>query len=105
MDDCATIIGYIKGTEKDADRYVEEYNSACDREWQKVWWEELKKMKDRDKITAGDLHCAGGPEHGYSSQQQDQRREQRQQKPQSVCGTAEQQIVCVLFFAQRQSRG
>ena len=44
MDDCATIVGYIKGTEKDADRYVEEHNSACDREWKKVWWEELKKL-------------------------------------------------------------
>lgn len=42
QDDCATIIGYIKGTENDAGRYVEEYNKKCERYWQEVWLEELE---------------------------------------------------------------
>ena len=43
-DDAATILGYIKGTEEEADKFCEVYNSECLYEWQEVYYEKLSKL-------------------------------------------------------------
>ena len=45
QDDCATILGYIEGTEEDAEKYCQEYNALPERRYyDKVEWEELNKL-------------------------------------------------------------
>lgn len=45
QDDCATILGYIEGTEEDAERYCEEYNAPLKgTPWNGVEWMELDKL-------------------------------------------------------------
>lgn len=43
-DDVCEMIGYIKGTENDAEKYCEEYNAKQKYRWNKVWYEELEKL-------------------------------------------------------------
>lgn len=43
-DDYIKIVGCIIGTEDDARKFCEEYNSKCESHWDKVWYEEIKKL-------------------------------------------------------------
>ena len=44
IDDGATILGYIRGTEEEADKYCEEYNAHCNYEWQEVYYIRLENL-------------------------------------------------------------
>ena len=44
MDDYATIVGYIQGTEEEADKYCEKYNAKAEYEFEEIWYEELKNL-------------------------------------------------------------
>lgn len=44
IDDASTIIGYIEGTEEDAEKYCDEHNSEVEYEWQEVTWVFLEKI-------------------------------------------------------------
>lgn len=46
QDDCATIEGYILGSDE-ADRYCAEHNKGCRYEWQELTWEELEELKTK----------------------------------------------------------
>ena len=45
QDDCAAILGYIEGTEEDADKYCDEYNAPLKgTPWREAEWMELDKL-------------------------------------------------------------
>lgn len=44
MDDSATILGYIKGTMEDADKYCDEHNEKCKYEWEEIYWVLLENL-------------------------------------------------------------
>lgn len=44
MDDCATILGYIEGTEEDADKYCHEHNKNVKYERDEITWEQIRKL-------------------------------------------------------------
>lgn len=51
QDDCATILGYIEGTEDDAKKYCEKYNAPLmGTYWSKVEWMELPNLSQDPKL-------------------------------------------------------
>lgn len=46
IDDASTILGYIKGTEEDADKYCDEYNANCKYEYQEIYWMVLENLSE-----------------------------------------------------------
>ena len=49
IDDAATILGYIKGSEEEADKYCDEYNANCKYEWQEIYWMVLENLSKNNE--------------------------------------------------------
>ena len=49
MDDCCEIVGYIKGTEEEADKYCDEYNKKQAKYWRKVEYEKIHDLCNEGK--------------------------------------------------------
>ena len=44
IDDATHIMGYVLGTEEDADAYCDEINKEAKYEWEEYYWQEIEKL-------------------------------------------------------------
>lgn len=47
IDDAATILGYIEGTEEEADKYCDEHNANVKYEWDEIYWIKLDNLIEK----------------------------------------------------------